>query len=60
MKGTPVWQRSYYEHIIRDERDLGRIRDYIAANPARWEDDGYHPCRLGGAGAHSGAPLRVE
>ncbi len=39
----PIWQRNYYEHVIRDERDLERIRDYIAANPARWEDDGYHP-----------------
>jgi REP element-mobilizing transposase RayT len=40
---APVWQRGYYEHSIRDERDLERIRDYIEANPARWEEDGYHP-----------------
>jgi len=34
MSGTPVWQRSYYEHVIRNEDDLRRIREYILANPA--------------------------
>jgi putative transposase len=33
------WQRGYYEHIIRNEKALGRIRAYIANNPARWADD---------------------
>jgi REP element-mobilizing transposase RayT len=37
--GTPVWQRNYYEHIIRDEASLQRIRRYIANNPARWAYD---------------------
>jgi REP element-mobilizing transposase RayT len=37
--GTPVWQRNYYEHIIRDNAALGRIRRYIADNPARWAFD---------------------
>jgi putative transposase len=57
----PVWQRNYYEHIVRDERDLQRIRDYVAANPARWEEDSYHPQFLAEAekGARS-APLRDE
>jgi putative transposase len=31
-----LWQRDYYEHIVRDEAALERIRAYIAANPARW------------------------
>jgi len=31
-----VWQRNYYEHIIRSEADLARIRAYIQNNPARW------------------------
>ncbi|MGI8475311.1 MAG: transposase [Thermomicrobiales bacterium] len=31
-----LWQRSYYEHVVRDEADLERIRAYIAGNPARW------------------------
>ena len=34
--GARFWQRNYYEHIVRDEKDLNRIRRYIAANPRRW------------------------
>ena len=34
-----LWQRNYYEHIIRNEESLIRIRDYIATNPARWSID---------------------
>ena len=58
---TPIWQRNYYEHIVRDERDLERIRAYIEANPARWEEDAYHPRFHAETpeGARS-APLRVE
>jgi REP element-mobilizing transposase RayT len=33
------WQRGYYEHVIRNEKALDRIRAYIAGNPARWADD---------------------
>lgn len=44
--GAPVWQRSYYEHIIRDEPDLDRIRRYIDENPLRWETDEENPGRL--------------
>jgi putative transposase len=35
----PVWQRNYYEHIIRNEESLNQIRAYIATNPARWSQD---------------------
>ncbi len=38
-----LWQRNYYEHIIRDERDLCRIRDYICNNAARWQEDTNNP-----------------
>jgi REP element-mobilizing transposase RayT len=41
--GLPVWQRNYYEHIIRDERDLDRIRQYIADNPGHWAEDAENP-----------------
>jgi len=34
--GIPVWQRNYYDHIIRDERSLEAIRDYIINNPAQF------------------------
>lgn len=37
--GAPFWQRGFYEHLIRDEKSLGRIRDYIATNPLRWQLD---------------------
>ena len=42
-----VWQRGYYEHIIRDDNGLDRIRTYIANNPARWAEDPENPnaCR---------------
>jgi len=34
-----LWQRNYYEHIIRNEEDLNRIREYIRANPQNWGID---------------------
>jgi putative transposase len=41
--GAVVWQRNYYEHVVRDERELNAIRQYIADNPARWVWDTYNP-----------------
>ncbi len=41
--GAPVWQRNYYEHIIRTEQALDAIRRYIAVNPQRWHLDRYNP-----------------
>jgi putative transposase len=38
-----VWQRNYYEHIIRNDKSLTRIREYIANNPQRWEFDRENP-----------------
>lgn len=40
--GAPVWQRGYYERIIRNERELGRTRKYIASNPRNWRSDHEH------------------
>jgi REP element-mobilizing transposase RayT len=37
-----LWQRNYWEHIVRDESELTRIREYIRNNPARWELDKYY------------------
>jgi putative transposase len=34
-----LWQRNYYEHIIRDEHELNHIREYIINNPATWDTD---------------------
>ncbi len=38
-RGISIWQRNYYEHIVRDEHDFNRIRAYIIANPAQWTTD---------------------
>ena len=45
--GAPVWQRNYYEHIIRTEDALRRIRQYIVTNPMRWHLDRENPDRTG-------------
>ena len=42
---APVWQRNYYEHIVRNDDELYRIRDYIANNPLQWEMDRENPLR---------------
>ncbi len=34
--GVPLWQRSFYDHIIRDETDLNNTREYILNNPVKW------------------------
>jgi hypothetical protein len=38
-----LWQRNYYEHIIRNEEALNRIRRYIVENPIRWAFDRENP-----------------
>ena len=38
-----LWQRNYYEHIIRDDEDLNQIRQYIINNPAQWAMDRENP-----------------
>ena len=43
MSGTALWQRSYYEHIIRRDESLEKIRDYIETNPLRWALDKENP-----------------
>lgn len=42
-RGQPLWQRNYYEHIIRDEEELNHIRDYIIHNPLQWMLDRENP-----------------
>jgi len=41
--GITVWQRNYYEHIIRNEESLNRIREYIVNNPIQWDLDRENP-----------------
>ena len=45
--GCRLWQRNYYEHIIRNEDDLNRIREYIIYNPVQWITDPENPENVG-------------
>jgi REP element-mobilizing transposase RayT len=38
-----LWHRNYFEHIIRDEDSLNRIREYISLNPQNWQTDPENP-----------------
>lgn len=40
--GEPVWQRDYYEHIIRNNESFRTIGEYILTNPIQWENDRYY------------------
>jgi len=41
-EGVPVWQRNYYEHILRNDKAWMRVRTYIENNPENWlKDDEY-------------------
>jgi putative transposase len=42
-QGKPVWQRNYYDHIIRNKKSLNRIREYIITNSKRWQWDKNNP-----------------
>jgi REP element-mobilizing transposase RayT len=46
--GVPVWQKNYYEHIIRNEDELNRIREYIINNPLKWTEDENNPANIKG------------
>lgn len=42
---TKLWQRNYYEHIIRNEKELQQKTDYILDNPSRWDEDEEYPMK---------------
>src|SRR5688572_18136957 len=46
VTGVPrasVWQRNYFEHVVRDDESMGNIREYIRTNPERWDRDAVNP-----------------
>jgi len=45
--GLPIWQRNYYEHVIRNEDKLNKIRQYIQFNPLKWHLDRENPEKVG-------------
>ncbi|MFC1716226.1 transposase [Candidatus Poribacteria bacterium] len=44
--GLPVWQRNYWEHVIRNEKELNKAREYIRNNPLKWELDRENPANM--------------
>jgi REP element-mobilizing transposase RayT len=54
--GTPVWQRNYYEHIVRIQAELDAIQGYIQENPLKWEIDQDNPVILP---LHDGTPQEI-
>jgi len=71
MRGTPaapVWQRNYYERILRNDRELDRAREYILDNPRKWPEDKTQPRRVPpttaipvpAVGARHASPLRPD
>ena len=45
LRSGRVWQRNYYEHVVRNEDELHRIREYIVMNPVKWHLDHNNPAR---------------
>ena len=58
--GAPVWQRNYYEHVIRDENDLLRVCQYIRDNPAKWAEDPDNPANMPAQAMRPKSPCRGE
>ena len=57
-----LWQRSFYDHVIRKDKDLSRIQEYILNNPLQWALDDENPDRknLSHAGRTQGPPLHTK
>ena len=61
--GQPLWQRNYYEHVVRNNLELQRVRDYIVTNPLRWEIDSENPASCGNqeaVGATGRSPITAD
>jgi putative transposase len=54
-----LWQRNYYEHVVRGENELHRIREYIANNPLQWEMDRENPLRIADRSRQKAEPWEV-
>ena len=58
--GSPVWQRGFYEHVIRNEDELDKVRTYIMDNPSKWSEDIDNPVNWPPHGRVSNPPLQSE
>lgn len=45
-EGRPVWQKNYYEHVVRNEKELRSIQEYIINNPLQWDLDENNPVNI--------------
>lgn len=61
---SKLWQRNYYEHIIRNEDELNKIREYIQGNPLNWDSDRNNPlCKINPpaqVGANNYSPFTLQ
>ena len=53
--GAPLWQRNYYEHIVRDDKEFWATVNYIRDNPPNWQEDQENPAFLSVKKSHSRA-----
>jgi len=58
--GYSVWQKSFHDHIIRDEAEYQKVWHYIDQNPASWPEDCYHPTKTQESGNTVSALLRND
>jgi putative transposase len=58
--GCPVWQRNYFERVIRNVREFAAIREYIANNPVKWAMDKENPANHGMYGRTAVRPQRIS
>jgi REP element-mobilizing transposase RayT len=58
--GAGVWQRNYYDRIVRDDRELDGAREYILDNPRRWAEDKHNPSVFSGKHVTPGASVGIE
>ena len=49
-----VWQRNYWERVVRTEKELNSIREYIDGNPGRWAFDRENPAAMAASGGRRG------
>ena len=54
ISGQPIWQRNYYERIIRNDDELNRVREYVMNNPMQWHLDTENPEGVGRFGSGVG------
>jgi REP element-mobilizing transposase RayT len=55
LHGATLWQRGFHDHVVRDDADLDRVREYIQNNPLKWHLDRENPNRIDERSQRAGA-----